>query len=135
MGKQVVVQSFMNHRLTVNFRDEKNEVIRVGTLVKTVTVPARQEAPQNILILTPQDFEAVKYDLQDRIEMGQRGGVVILDSIPSGFWNPTQRVAEAEGKLQAAEAQFAGSQVRIGQLEADVEALKDKLRVYGWKGD
>jgi hypothetical protein len=131
--KQVVIQSFVTHRVTANFRDEDGNAVRVGGVPKTVTVPALQESPKNILILTPDDFEAIRKDLDAYITLGQRKGMVIRDDIPSGFWDPSQRVADADAKRQMAEQQLLGAQSRIAELEAEIDSLKDKLREYGWK--
>lgn len=144
MAKQVVIQSFVNHRVTVAFRyiegDEipqgmaVGDVVRVGHVAKTVTVPSKQESPKNILILSPKDFERIRQDVESYLDLGQRGGMQTLDSIPSGYWDPAQRVAEADGKRIAAEQQLAGAQKRIEELEGEIDELKVKLRGYGWQG-
>ncbi len=149
---KIVLQSFISHRLEVNFRrtsDEtddkdklveggyrKGDVIRVGNVPKTVVVPAKQESPKNILILTPADFEAVKADLQPYLDLGQRQGVTVLEDIPGGYWDPAQRVAEAEAKRVAAETALSGAQERIGTLEGRIDELKEILvKTFAWKDD
>jgi len=133
MGKkQIVLQSNIPHRFTANFRDEKG-VIAVPA--RTVTVPSKDEAPKNILILSPDDFESVRKDLQPYLDLGRNKGIVELDGIPSGFWDPQQRVAEAEGKRLAAEAERDGAVARAEKAETEAVRLREILvKEYKWTG-
>lgn len=144
---QVVLQSFMPYKFTANLRYTKDDVdfrghpVKAGEVVMdkngntlTVTIPALIESPKNVRIMTPEDFEKARQDLDPLLERGQRGrGIVQLDDIPAGFWDPAQRVADAEGKLSAAKAELEGSQFRILELEDEIKNLKEKLVSYGWK--
>jgi len=135
-SNKVVIQSFVPHRLEVNFRDKDGKVIVAGNQPKTVVVPAKQESPKNILVLSVADYDAVKADLAPYEVLGQNQGVTILDDIPSGYWDPTQRVAEAEAKRVAAEAELAGARDRMQGLEARIEELRGILvKTFGWKDD
>lgn len=132
---RVVIQSFIPYRAEVNFRDEKGNVIFVNHRPKTVVVPSKESAPKNILILSVEDYQAVKQDLAEYVTMGQRGGVTILDDIPSGYWDPAQRVAEAEAKRQSAETERDAALTRAGAAEAEVVRLTEILtKTYGWTG-
>lgn len=138
---QVVLQSFIPQKCRVNFRHlvdgadfKKGDPIKVKGVVKTVTLPSVFDAPKNILILTAEDFEAIREDVEPLLEQGQRGkGVVKLDDIPSGYWDPAQRIAEAEGKMNVAKQQAENAEFRVLELEEEVKSLKVKLIEYGWK--
>lgn len=137
---QIVIQSFVPYAVEVNFRhvggDLDGHPVKVGIHTKTVRVPAKHSAPKNILVLSPEDFAAVKVDLEPYLALGQRGGMTILEDIPSGFWDPAERVASAEAARQMAEGALAGANGRIAELEARVEELKGILtKTYAWKDD
>lgn len=133
MGK-AVLQSFVDWPVTVNFRDEEGNPIMVGGQVKTVTIPSLARAPKNILVLSSDDFKAVHKDLSPLLTLGRRKGVVELDEIPDGFWDPEQRVAAAEGKLKVCENERDDALLKAMELEEEIEKLKKTLVVYGWKG-
>lgn len=139
---QVVIQSFVPYAVEVNFRhvggDLDGQPIKVGLNTKTVRVPAKGEKRDkpSILVLTSEDFAAVKVDLDPYLDLGQRGGMTILEDIPSGYWDPAERVASAEAARQMAEGALAGANGRIAELEARVEELKGILtETYAWKDD
>jgi hypothetical protein len=137
LGKpdQVIVQSFVSYRVQANFRDEDGKSILSGGGYKTVTVPAKTESPKNILVLKASDFEQVKADLQQYLDLGQRGGMVLIENIPSGFWDPASRVASAEAARASAEGALAGAQTELSAKGERIEELKKLLVGYGWKDD
>lgn len=137
---RIVLQSFVPYDLTVNFRhlegEKKGEAVKVGNVFKTLAVPSKFSSPKNIVVLTKEDFAGVKLDLETYITMGQKGGIVILEDIPSGYWDPAQRVAAAETAKQAAETALAGALKTIEEKDARILELTDILtRTYAWKGD
>ena len=145
---QVVLQSFLETKLTVNYRytedvkdgdrvvHKKGEAIMVGSVYKTRTIPSRYEAPKNITILTPDDFEAIRVDVDEYLERGQqRKGLVKLDDIPSGYWDPAQQVADARGKMAEAQAKLEGAELRNMELEDEIKRLKGILVTFGWKDE
>lgn len=136
---QVIIQSFVPHAVEVNFRhvggDLDGQPVKVGIHPKTVRVPSKHDSPKNILILSAEDFAAVKQDLAPYLAMGQRRGMTIIEDIPSGYWDPAQRVASAEAEKSAALAAKAGAEKKVEELEARVEELKGFLKTYGWKDD
>lgn len=135
-ANQVVIQSFNPNRITVHFRDAKGNPVPQGTGYKTVTVPSVYDSPKNILPLSKADFEAIKDDCQQFIDLGQRGkGFVILNDIPSGYWDPAQQVAQVKADLGAKAAELEGANSRIGQLEEQITVLKAELIARGWKED
>jgi hypothetical protein len=137
LGKpdQIIVQSFVSCKVTANFRDENGKAVLSGGGYKTVTVPAKTESPKNILVLKASDFEAVKADLQPYLDLGQRGGMVLIENIPSGFWDPAARVAAAEAAKASAEGALSGAQAELSVKDARIEELKKLLDGFGWKGD
>lgn len=149
-ANQVVLQSFLENKLTVNFRyteDSHDELgnpvkagdaIKVSGVYKTLAIPSIHTAQpgKNIVILTHEDFEAIRKDIKGLLELGQRGkGLVQLDDIPSGYWDPAQRIAEAEGKRKAVMIERDDALLRVMELEEEVKVLKDKLISYGWKDE
>lgn len=133
--KQIVLQSFVPWTVEVNFRNDKGEPVTAANgVIKTVRIPSKDNAPKNILILSPDDFEGVRADVQKYLDLGQRGGVVLIDDIPSGFWDPAQRVAEAEAKRDAAVTEVMAANKKVSDLETEIVRLNDILtRTYGWK--
>lgn len=149
-ANQVVIQSFLENRLTVNFRyteDTKDEMgnpvkageaIKVGGVYKTLAIPSIHSAQpgKNVVILTHEDFEAIRKDVDGLLVLGQRGkGLVQLDDIPAGYWDPSQRIAEAEGKRQAVMIERDDALLRVLELEDRVKFLTEKLTSYGWKDE
>ena len=130
---QVVLQSFVRTRITVNFRDEKGVAITSGGIVKTITIPSWMEQPKNIQVMSKDDFKQIKQDLEVYLTLGQNKGIVVLDDIPEGYWDPAQRVAAAEAKVTAAQGERDGAVKRAETAEAEIERLKTILmRTYGW---
>jgi len=148
-ASQIVLQSFMETKLTVHHRyteDVKNDdgkvvfkkgdPIKVGSGYKTSTIPSRYEAPKNIIIRTPEDFEAIHEDVEELLKRGQQGkGLVKLDDIPSGYWDPAQQVADAKGKMADALAKLEGAELKAMELEDEVKRLKGILVTFGWKDE
>ena len=147
---QVVLQSFLENKLTVNFRyteDSKDELgnpvkageaIKVAGVYKTLRIPSIHSADpgKNIVILTHEDFNAIRKDIDGLLELGQRGkGLIQLDDIPSGYWDPAQRIAEIEGKRQAVMIERDDALLHVLELEEEVKGLKEKLISYGWKDE
>lgn len=148
-ANQVVIQSFLERKYTVHFRYTKDttdqagnpvksgDPIKVGGVYKTLTIPSIYTAPngKNIVIVTKEDFDAIRQDLATYLEMGQhRKGVVVLDDIPQGYWDPAQQVADARAKKAAAEAERDGALMKVLELEEEVSRLKKLLtETYGWK--
>lgn len=133
----------VNHRYTEDVKDDaglvihkKGEPIKAGSGYKTRTIPSRYEAPKNITIMTAEDFEAVREDVQALLDRGQQGkGLVKLDDIPSGYWDPAQQVADARGKMNDALAKLEGAEMRNMELEDEIKRLKGILVTFGWKDE
>jgi len=133
----------VNHRYTEDVKDDaglvlhkKGEPIKAGSGYKTRTIPSRYEAPKNIVIMTPGDFEAIREDVDGLLQRGQQGkGLVKLDDIPSGYWDPAQQVADARGKMADALAKLEGVELKAMELEDEVKRLKGILVTFGWKDE
>jgi hypothetical protein len=133
----------VNHRYTEDVKDDaglvlhkKGEPIKAGSGYKTRTIPSRYEAPKNIVIMTPGDFEAIREDVDGLLQRGQQGkGLVKLDDIPSGYWDPAQQVADARGKMADALAKLEGAELKAMELEDEVKRLKGILVTFGWKDE
>jgi len=148
-ASQVVLQSFAETKLIVNYRytedvkgedgvilHKKGEPIKQGMGYKTRSIPSRYEAPKNISVMTTEDFLAIHEDIKDHLERGQKGkGLVKLDDIPSGYWDPAQQVADARGKMSAALAERDGALMQVLELEEEVKRLKGILVTFGWKDE
>jgi len=149
-ANQVVLQSFLERKYTVNFRyteDTKDEMgnpvkagdaIKVGGAYKTLPIPSIHTAQpgKNIVILTEEDFKAIHKDIKELLDAGQRGkGLVKLDDIPAGYWDPAQRIADAEAKKNAVMIERDAAQFRALELEEEVKRLKGILTSYGWKDE
>ena len=132
---KVIIQSFHPYDLTVNYRHtsgpKKGEPVMEGTVAKTTRIPSLHRSPKNIAIFSSEDFRAVEEDLTPYIEKGRDKGMVRLKDIPAGFWDPAQRVAQAEGNQAMAEGKLAASEAKVARLEDEVEVLKRRLRDYG----
>lgn len=135
---QIVLQSFLSAPHTLVFRDEKGQPIKAGKRgeFKTVRIPALISSPKNILILSEDDYEQVKSDpfLVDALERGQRGkGVRLLEDIPSGFWDPTQQLAKAEGEKRALQETLEEKDTKLSEAEKQIEELKAQIKAFGGK--
>lgn len=148
-AEQVVLQSFRETKLTVNYRytedkvdgdgkviHKKGDPIRQGAVIKTRTIPSRYEAPKNITVLTAEDFEAIRQDVEEQLELGQRGkGLVKLDAIPSGYWDPAEQIAAVRGELAGLKMQLETAELGKMELEDEVKRLKGVLVSFGWKDE
>jgi hypothetical protein len=125
-----IVQSFLPHLFTLSWPGG------------TVDLPSKKTAPKNIVFVPAGAFEYFtreKYEDGDKYAMSAKifqefiedHQIRILDKVPSGYFNATERIAAEQERANEAVKATEAAKADNAALQAENEQLKAKILELG----
>jgi hypothetical protein len=127
-----IIQSFLPHQFTLSWPGGK------------IDLPSKKSAPKNIAFIGPAAFE---YFSRERYEDGDKNAISgkvfkefleakmirILDKVPSGYLNATERIAQEQERANEAVKALEALKADNAALQAENETLKAQIIDLGGK--
>ena len=130
---EVILQFFEEYDMEVAIHLRNEDGMKMPTIEEAFVLTGLLKSPKNITIIAKDLFEKAKKECKPFASWLVNGKLIILEEVPSNYYDATELAAESRLKVAEAEGKVAKADEALKAKDEEIAKLKAELKGYGAK--
>ena len=134
IGDEVILQFFEDYDMEVTLHSRNADGSKNPVVEDSFTLTGKLKSPKNITIISKELYEKALAGSKPFSSWVKIGTLLILDNVPTSYYDATELAAESQAKVAKAEGLLSQKEVELKAKDEEIEKLRAELKGYGARG-
>jgi exonuclease VII small subunit len=130
---EVILQFFEEYDMEVAIHVKNEQGMKMPMVEESFVLTGLLKSPKNITIIAKDLFERAKKECKPFASWLINGRLIVLDEVPSTYYDAKELAADARQKVAEAEKKVSQADAALIAKDEEIAKLKAELKGYGAK--
>ena len=130
---EVILQFFEEYDMEVAIHLKNAEGMKMPTVEESFVLTGLLRSPKNITIISKELFDKAQKECKPFASWLVNGRLIVLDEVPSNYYDATELAADARQKVAEAERKVSAADAALVAKDEEIAKLRAELKGYGAK--